>query len=433
MLLLLCIILFACSVALWLHVLKTRRLLSDLEDALRAKRRFLPEISQASLRICGIQGLVHEINDIIDRHRSYAEQNSGYSKQVEAMLSAVKEIVIIFNTERVVEYANKSAEDTLRNGQSLKGLRIESVLRSSSLMELLDDSQNEGVTAVKQVQIEHEGESLWFEASCGQVRGIEAEPAMSTLLVLYDITRLQKLEVMRREFVANVSHELRTPLTIIKGFAETLVDDYNDLPEESRSRFLGKILNNSERLHVLVEDLLTLSRLESKPDQLEPQVQPLKKLFEEIAEDYRSRLLQGEQVIEIDFDDAIQAFAFDRFRINQVLDNLVENCFRYAPEFTKITLKAQLNESAQLVECQVIDNGPGISEKDLPHLFERFYRVDKGRSRERGGTGLGLSIVKHIVQIHGGSIHAQSELGQGTAIHFSLPYVQRISHALAPL
>jgi len=169
--------------------------------------------------------------------------------------------------------------------------------------------------------------------------------------------------------------------------------------------------------------LLTLSRLESKPDQVEPVVQSLHLLYTEIQENYRGRLKE-EQTIELDFDERIGEFAFDRFRINQVLDNLVENVFRYAPEFTLLTLMARLNAEEGIVECVVRDDGPGIPSKDLPHVFERFYRVDKGRSRERGGTGLGLSITKHIVLLHGGDVYAESEAGEGTAIHFSLPYRQ---------
>jgi signal transduction histidine kinase len=250
---------------------------------------------------------------------------------------------------------------------------------------------------------------------------MKGEGDLSTLLVMHDITKLKELEVMRREFVANVSHELRTPLTIIKGFAETLVDDETIKPQP-RLRFLEKILNNAERLHVLVEDLLTISRLESRPEQIEPFEQSLEALFDEVADNYRSRLESEKQSIRVSVDGTIGPVSFDRYRIHQVLDNLIENAFRYAPDFTEIVLEAKLSADKRKVVCSVIDDGPGIPEKDLPHLFERFYRVDKGRSRERGGTGLGLSIVKHIVQQHGGSISAESKLAQATSMIFTLPY-----------
>jgi two-component system phosphate regulon sensor histidine kinase PhoR len=276
----------------------------------------------------------------------------------------------------------------------------------------------------QEVSVERQGEVLWFEVSCAEVRGVSAQDAKSTLLVLHDITRLKSLEVVRRDFVANVSHELRTPLTIIKGFAETLVEDHATLPVETRARFLDKIVNNAQRLHVLVEDLLELSRLESQSEQIQPAVQSLQQLLEEMLEPYRLRLNPEGQVLKLDFDERVGEFAFDRFRIQQVFDNLIENGFRYAPDFTLLAVSVRYDDANDLIQCTVADDGPGIPAKDAPHIFERFYRVDKGRSRDSGGTGLGLSIIKHIVQQHGGSVSVESEAGQGAAFHFSLPYVQ---------
>jgi len=415
------IVLLAVSVALLRHILRLRRLLRELDAAVRSQRRLLPEDSTESLRKIGALGLVHSLNALIDAHNEASAQKQGYSSQVEAMLGAVQEVVIVFSPERVIEYANRSAEKLFRKGQAIKGLRLEGVLRSLTLLELLDEAAKTERTAPSQIRIEQEGETLWFEASCAKVRGLEPEGANSTLLVLHDITKLKSLEVMRREFVANVSHELRTPLTIIKGFAETLIDDGATLEPKARQRFTQKILNNAERLHVLVEDLLTLSRLESRPDQIEPIEQPLAPLFEEVAENYRSRLDPATQRIEVVVDEAVGKLSFDRYRIHQVLDNFIENVFRYAPGFTRIGLEAKAEPEAGVVLCSVVDDGPGIPEKDLPHLFERFYRVDKGRSRETGGTGLGLSIVKHIVLLHGGSVEARSRVGEGTRMSFRLP------------
>jgi signal transduction histidine kinase len=181
-------------------------------------------------------------------------------------------------------------------------------------------------------------------------------------------------------------------------------------------------VSNAERLNLLVEDLLTLSRLESKPDQLEPVAQSFRELLEETVENYRSRLDPKRQSMILSYDERVGEFIFDRFRLNQVLDNLIENAFRYAPDFTKLEIRVDYDEAEDQVVCSVIDDGPGIPDKNLPFIFGRFYRVDKGRSRERGGTGLGLSIVKHIIQLHGGSIHAESGAGRGTSIVFTLPY-----------
>jgi signal transduction histidine kinase len=410
--------------------LRLRRLLRELNAAVRNERRLLLQDSSVFLEKLGARELVDALNGLIDAHKETTAQTQGYSHQVEAMLGAVQEAVIVFNEDRIIQYANRSALDLFNEGKELKGQRLEAALRSLTLLELLDEGVRAEQTESSQIRIDQGDASLWFEASCGKVRGLEPEGDRLTLLVLHEITKLKALEVMRREFVANVSHELRTPLTIIKGFAETLIDDGSTIDAGSRRRFTEKILNNAERLHVLVEDLLTLSRLESRPDQIEPIEQPLVSLFEEVAESYRSRIDEREQRIEVEIDPAVGKLFFDRYRLHQVLDNLIENTFRYAPEFSCIRLEARKDAQANRVVCAVVDDGPGIPQKDLPHLFERFYRVDKGRSRETGGTGLGLSIVKHIILLHGGTVSAESKLGEGTRMIFSLP-IQRPSSLTA--
>lgn len=421
MLWLLSILLFAVSVALLRHIMRLRRLLREMDAAVRSKRRLLPEDSAEALQKIGVFGLVNSLNALMDAHKAASAQKEGYSSQVEAMLGAVQEVVIVYREDRVIEYANRAAETLFRDGRAIKGLRLEGVLRSLTLLELLEAATKAERTEASQIRIEHDSGTLWFEASCAKVKAVGTKGATSTLLVLHDITQLKGLEVMRSEFVANVSHELRTPLTIIKGFAETLIDDEATLDPRARLRFTEKILNNAERLHVLVEDLLTLSRLESRPDQIEPIGQPIAPLLDEVAENYRPRLDSATQTLVVEVDEGIGTVLFDRYRIHQVLDNFIENVFRYAPDFTELRLVAVLEPGSGMVRCSVIDDGPGIPEKDLPHLFERFYRVDKGRSRETGGTGLGLSIVKHIVQLHGGTVWAESRVGEGTTMSFRLP------------
>jgi PAS domain S-box-containing protein len=388
------------------------------------KRRLLLNEPSALLRRIGMEPLVSETNELIDQHRSYTDEVFGQSTRLDAMLGSTQEAVIIFNDQRVVEFLNESAKRLFQGNRALKGARLESVLRSSSLLDFLDGYREDHRITQQEISVDREGGVLWFEASCAEVRDVSAKNAVSTLLVLHDITRLKSLEMVRRDFVANVSHELRTPLTIIKGFAETLEEDHATLTAETRSRFIEKIVNNAKRLHVLVEDLLELSRLESKTDQVQPTVQSLLQLMDEILEDNRPRLDTNVQSMELDYDERVGEFAFDRFRIRQVFDNLIENAFRYASDFTRLVLSVRYEDAQNMVHCCVADDGPGIPEKDVPHIFERFYRVDKGRSRENGGTGLGLSIIKHIVQQHGGSVSLETGEAQGTAIHFTLPYVQ---------
>ncbi|MEM9025561.1 MAG: ATP-binding protein, partial [Verrucomicrobiota bacterium] len=188
-----------------------------------------------------------------------------------------------------------------------------------------------------------------------------------------------------------------------------------------RGRFLSKIQKNVERLHILIEDLLTLSRLESNPEQLRRSEVSLGEIAEEIRETFQRRLSDETRRIEVLVDDALPEVIIDAVKISQVFENLLENAFRYAGDFTKLEIRVRRDLNRPFVVCSVRDDGVGIPEQDLPHLFERFYRVDKGRSRDRGGTGLGLSIVKHIVQLHGGYVSVESEVGFGSEFSFSLP------------
>lgn len=395
-----------------------------IENSLRSKGRLILDDPVKTLQKNRALALVDSLNELIDLHNQTVSKKSDNSRQIDAMLGAVQEAVIVFNEDHLVEYANRSAENLFRDGRPIQGQSLEEVFRSHTFLELLETVMKQSESEPRQVKIELGTGKSWFETSCTRVRSMNSDDSHSTLLVMHDITKLKGLEVMRREFVANVSHELRTPLTIIKGFAETLIANQTRIDPEVRTRFLEKILKNAERLNLLVLDLLTISRLESRPDQIEPADHAVEPFLNEVADNYRNRLDLNKQRIEVKVDEALGSFSFDRYRINQVLDNLVENVFRYAPEFTLIKLDVTLEAESEQVRCSVIDDGPGIPEKDLPYLFERFYRVDKGRSRETGGTGLGLSIVKHIVQLHGGTVAAESKVGEGTRMSFRLPIKQ---------
>ena len=418
------ILLLLLSLLLFRHILRLSRLLHELEDSVCSQRRLIPEDSRETLRKIGALGLVDSINKLIDSNSQSSIQKNDHSKQIDIILGAVQEAVIIFNEDHVVEYANRSTERIFHEGLPIQGMSLEGVFRSSALLEHLDSAATQADNEPTRIKINQGKKKLWFEVSYSEVQGMYHEGTYSTLLVMHDITKQKDLEASRRKFVANASHELRTPLTIIKGFAETLIDDKATIDSKMRDRFTKKILKNAERLHRLVEDLLTISRLESRPYIIERAEQSLQSLFEEVAESYSNRVDVDKQKIEVKVDAAADWFSFDRYRINQVLDNLVENVFRYAPEFTSIRLEAMLESESGQVHCSVIDDGPGIPKKHLLHLFERFYRVDKGRSRETGGTGLGLSIVKHIVQLHGGTVMAESKLGEGTRMSFRLPIKQ---------
>jgi two-component system phosphate regulon sensor histidine kinase PhoR len=238
------------------------------------------------------------------------------------------------------------------------------------------------------------------------------------LFVFHDVTRLKELESIRKEFVGNVSHELRTPLSLIKGFAQTLLDGAKDDPEQG-ARFLQKIDKHSDRLLFLIEDLLAISRLESGQIALNLQPVRLRETAQRVLDDLGARAAARKTALENYIAPEILVWA-DADRLQQVFFNLTENAIKYGRSEGRVTLGAR-GGPGQKVEVVVADDGPGIPPESLDRVFERFYRVDRARSRESGGTGLGLAIVKHIVQAHGGEAWVKSEMGRGASFYFTLP------------
>ena len=238
-----------------------------------------------------------------------------------------------------------------------------------------------------------------------------------TILVFHDLTRLKQLERTREDFVANVSHELRTPLSLIKGYVETLLDGARDNPEVAE-RFLKIIERNAERLDLLIQDLLTISALESGRMELNLQPVALRALAEKVFADLQAKAKNKDVSLINDLPE-LTANA-DVNRLEQVLANLVDNAIKYGRAQGSVKVSGQKVADGK-VEIFVQDDGPGIPPESLDRVFERFYRVDKARSRDQGGTGLGLSIVKHIVHSHGGEVWAKSEPGKGATFFFTLP------------
>lgn len=243
-----------------------------------------------------------------------------------------------------------------------------------------------------------------------------------TVLLLHDITEQEKLEASRKEFVANVSHELRTPLTTIKSYLEAL-DEGALEDRELAERFIGVTRNETERMIRLVNDLLHLSRFDSRQRGLTLNEVEVATLLEEVADRFAFQASQRHMELQIEMEEDMPPVMADRDSIDQVLDNLVSNAIKYSPDGGRITLTARRlpADTGQSVEVTVQDQGIGIPKKHLGRIFERFYRVDKARSRSMGGTGLGLSIALEIVKAHGGTMRIESEAGQGTAAIFTLP------------
>jgi two-component system, OmpR family, phosphate regulon sensor histidine kinase PhoR len=335
--------------------------------------------------------------------------------QQAALFDSMAEGLLLLDENCRIQLANRAFTSLFGVTTDLRARTIMETLRLHELAELVQDLGAHNEVLGRELKLSRSNER-WLQVNGAAIlNGSGAR--CGTVLVFHDLTRLKQLERARQEFVANVSHELRTPLSLIKGYVETLLDGAKDQPDVA-TKFLHTINRNAERLKLLIEDLLTLSELESGRVQLNLQSVPLRPLVQKVLADFKSRA-QARQVTLADQAPDLRLRA-DADRLEQVLGNLIDNAIKYGRADGTVTVSARSVQGEE-VEIAVQDDGPGIPPAALERIFERFYRVDKGRSREQGGTGLGLSIVKHIVQNHGGRVWARSDFGHGATFHFTLP------------
>jgi two-component system phosphate regulon sensor histidine kinase PhoR len=248
--------------------------------------------------------------------------------------------------------------------------------------------------------------------------GTNSVGSKGAVVLFHDVSHFRKVEQMRRDFVANVSHELRTPLSILRGYVETLLDEPNQTPGELR-RILEVMERHSDRLNALVEDVLSLARLESPGIELHRTEVELPALLHSIMRDWEKRFAAKKLKSHLNFPANLPHLEADETRLQELIYNLLDNAVKYSKPGGTVFLRAEADEDA--VRLSVRDEGIGIPRGDLPRIFERFYRADKSRTSQHPGTGLGLSIVKHIVQLHGGRVEANSQLGEGTTFTVVLP------------
>jgi len=332
----------------------------------------------------------------------------------EALFESMVEGVLVLDENNFVRFANGAFAEMFGTTGVFRGRGLLEAARSHELVEIVTRAAVEGRVVDYELQ-PTDRTDRWLEV-CAAALSNQERHKLGAILVFHDVTRLKRLERTRQEFVANVSHELRTPLSHIKGYTETLLHGAKDDPEVA-TRFLQTIERNAGRLQLLIEDLLTISELESGGVSFVVQSIPLRPIMEKICDDFRARASGRSVVIEN------QAPQFtvraDAGRVEQVLTNLLDNAIKYGGNGGRVVLGAR--RADEFVEVFVQDFGPGLAPEMCERVFERFYRVDKARSRDAGGTGLGLSIVKHIVQVHGGRVWVESELGKGAKFFFTLP------------
>lgn len=358
-----------------------------------------------SLNRVGLQ--LEERLRIVERQRN----------ELDAILSGMREGVMVLDGEHRFVQLNGAAQLLLGvDGKSVRGRATYEVIRNTALQAILAEAQVQEKPVEGSISLFDPEERL-IDVYARKLPGGD-EKQQSVLVVLDDVTHVRKLENLRRDFVANVSHELKTPITSIKGFVETLLDGALDDREEAR-RFLEIVLRQSERLSAIFDDLLSLSRVEqsSEVGDLEFETHPLGEVLDSALAPFRRAAEQKQ--IQISVEGVDIPLRMNRNLIEQAVGNLVDNAIKMSESDTQIAVTSKVLDGFAVI--RVTDQGPGIPRDHLPRIFERFYRVDKGRSRKAGGTGLGLSIVKHIAQAHGGRVEVESILGFGSAFTLFLP------------
>ena len=330
------------------------------------------------------------------------------------MLNASRECVLVVEPSMRVALANVAAAEVFAGRvDQLEGRRLSEIIRDPALHEAFRSAVADGkATDLKIELLGRERRS--FDVHVGP---IQLDTRRNAIGAFYDITKIERLERVRQEFLSNISHELRTPLTSIIAYVETLEDGAIDDPEANR-RFLGVIRRNAERMHALIADIAELSQIETgnisldvKEVRVAPVVEETFAALTAKAEERRIALIN-----EVEEDSSVRV---DPTRLEQMLTNLIDNAIKFNREAGSVTVTASADRDRKFI--YVSDTGDGIVPENLQRIFERFYRIDRGRTREVGGTGLGLAIVKHLARLHGGDVSASSTLGRGTTFSIELP------------
>lgn len=351
--------------------------------------------------------------DALRRRQQETAQEAQAQQRV--LFDSMLEGLLLLDRSRKIYLANRAFKNLFNVKTELRGKTVVEALRLHELDELLRRVEAEKQVLDYEIRLPDLNER-WLQVNAAAITTSAGERE-GTILVFHDLTRLKRLERQREEFVANVSHELRTPLSLIKGYVETLLDGARNNPEVVE-RFLKIVERNANRLDLLIQDLLTISALESGRMRLETQPVELHGLVGRVLTHLQSKAENRSVRLLNELPDLIAEG--DVNRLDQVFANLVDNAIKYGRVEGSVTVGGKPLADGRL-EIFVHDDGPGIPPESLDRVFERFYRVDKARSRDQGGTGLGLSIVKHIVQAHGGEVRAESGPGRGTTFFFTLP------------
>jgi two-component system phosphate regulon sensor histidine kinase PhoR len=404
-------------VAVLMSVLLARQFSKSLHELIQA-------VSQMARGDLEVRVPIHGNNELITLSRSFnhlsqkmsdlVKKISDEKKQLKTILDSMVEGVMVLDPEGRILLANPAFREIFSLEVNPEGRTPLELVRNADLQKVVKEVLAGKDSVEREIQIQR-GETQQIRVQASPLK--TTEKIQGSVLVFYDITDLRRLENVRREFVANVSHELKTPLAAIKGYAETLI--HGALKDEANAmKFLQVIDRHADRLHHIVQDLLDLSKIESAQYELRLEKISIEPLIEELKSTFQKEIEAKKIHFQI-FHPNVDSMWVDGTGIRQILSNLLDNAIKYSNEGGEITLRVDLTDHS-LRFC-IQDSAAGIAPEHLPRIFERFYRVDSSRSRQLGGTGLGLSIVKHLVQLHGGEVWAESELGKGSRFYFTLP------------
>jgi len=362
--------------------------------------------------------MAESLKERFDRHKSRAHELEEREEFLQAVLATMVEAVVAVDGNQRILFANRASRKLLgMNHNELVGRPIWEAARSPTLQETLQNVLTENAEQRIEFQLPRTKSVVILAAS-----RLPGNPPPGAVLVLHDVTELRQLEDLRRDFVSNVSHELKTPLTTIQAYAETLLNGALDDPRHSRE-FVQRIADQGERLHVLILDLLALARIESQERAFDMRPIEVGEIIEQSVREHRAIAdAKGLELTAVVPEAETQVLA-DAEGLRTILDNLLDNALNHTPSGGKVTVRCERCDG--VVRLHVADTGIGIPREHHDRIFERFYRVDKARSRELGGTGLGLSIVKHLAQVFGGRVSLTSSPGKGSTFTVELPLLER--------
>lgn len=363
-------------------------------------------------------GLADTLNSMASRLDEQMRSSAQQGREQQAILAGMKEGVVAVGADDRILILNPTAEQLLGvTMDSVRGKTVQEAIRHPGLQRFFEMAYASEVPSVEEIVLRGRDERLLQATGSALVDA--GGKRIGALVVLNDVTQTRRLENLRRDFVANVSHELKTPITSIKGFVETLRDGAIDDPEKARE-FLEIVARQADRLNAIIEDLLALSAIEQRAEAAEipRERERILTIVEAAVVGLESRARLTGVAVNVECPPDLEADV-NAPLLEQAITNLLDNAIKYSPSGSTVNVTAQFADGE--VAIHVADTGPGIEPEHIPRLFERFYRVDKARSRKQGGTGLGLAIVKHIVQAHGGRTGVKSAPGQGSVFSIYLP------------